>query len=198
MKPIGVTQRVTLAAHHEKRDSLAQDWYGFLAALGRPWLPLPNNAGAALELAKSFGLGALILSGGDDIGQFPERDQTESALLCWAEEKKLPVIGVCRGFQFIQHWLGAEMPVTAPEIHRAARHEITLVGQGRRVVNSFHNFAPRLDETLMETLAVCTADNSLEAARKGNLLGLMWHPERERVPEKEDVDLFDSHLRMFS
>ena len=185
---IGLTQRITLVQPHgEKRDSLARDWYPFLTALGLPWVVLPNEAEAAVELASRLDLGGLILTGGDDIGAFPERDETEACLLSRFQEKSRPVVGVCRGFQFIHHWLGGEINPVNPGIHRARRHEIIIEGHAERVVNSYHNLTPVFPGEalpMMRPLAYCPADGSAEAAVVVGFLGLMWQPERETEPHQ--------------
>ncbi len=191
-RPLGLTQRLSQTPPvNERRDSLARDWYPFMKALGRPWLPLPNDPATALDLAGRLDLGGLILTGGEDFGQYPERDETETALLDWASERRRPVIGVCRGFQFICRWLGGEvLPVKG---HVAVRHEIISGGRSR-MVNSYHKLSP-VPGGLMEEVARCPRDGTLEAARRGNLLGLLWHPEREETVQKEDIGLFLEHLK---
>lgn len=193
-RPLALTQRVTESPQGEKRDGLAQDWTRFLKILGCPWLALPNDPETALELVSRFEVGGLILTGGDDIGVFPERDQTEAALLGWAGQNLRPVLGICRGFQFIHHWLGGDLVPVEPELHRARRHEIIMADGRRRVVNSFHNFAPDPNAGLMEPLATCVRDGALEAAGRDNCLGLMWHPEREPQPRPEDLDIIKRHF----
>jgi putative glutamine amidotransferase len=181
-------------AHGEARDALAHDWHRFLQVLGYVWLPLPNHPETALDLAAELDLAGLILTGGDDIGVFPERDETEAALLGWAKTRSRPVIGVCRGFQYLHHWLGGRLVPVDPAVHRARRHEIVFEDGSCRVVNSFHNLAPELPAAPLEPLAWNMADHALEAASAPGLLGLMWHPEREPEPLPEDLRLFHRHL----
>lgn len=194
---LAVTQRIMVSPPHgERRDALARDWHPFLKALGRPWLALPNEAETAVDLAARLDVGGLLLTGGDDIGQFPERDETEAALLNWARENSRPVIGVCRGFQFIHHHLGGRLAPVDPARHRARRHEIELAGGKRRLVNSYHNLSPDFSSGggPWRPLAVCPDDGAVEAAEAPGLIGLMWHPEREEAPQREDLDLFSRHL----
>jgi putative glutamine amidotransferase len=195
-RPIGLTQRMIAAPPHgELRDCLAVGWYPFLRALGLPWFVLPNETGMALEMAELFGLGGLILTGGEDIGVFPRRDETELALLDFAAREKLPVFGVCRGFQMICHWLDGELSAVDPEIHRGRRHVVHFAEGPGREVNSYHNFAPESLPPGLQPLAYCAADKSVEAAAGELLLGVMWHPEREGTPAREDLRLFLEHFR---
>jgi putative glutamine amidotransferase len=168
---------------------LALDWYPFLKKLESPWLALPNDPEAALDMARRFDIGGLILTGGEDLGQHPERDETEATLLAWCRQHSRPVLGVCRGFQFIHHWLGGALEQVEPARHRARRHMVEFNSGARREVNSFHNFAPLGQAGPLAALARCPDDGVLEAAASPGLLGLSWHPEREGRPVAEDVDL---------
>jgi putative glutamine amidotransferase len=192
---IGVTQRVTvIEAIQEKRDSLAQDWGRFLAVTGLPWVALPNRPREAAALAGQLNLSGLLLTGGDDLGQFPERDETEFKLLDWSAAVGKPVLGVCRGFQVIQTWLGGRLQPLEPALHVRTRHEVRHT-DGRTVnCNSFHAWGILEPASSLEILARCQTDDSVEAARSGKLLGLMWHPEREEPPHEFDLHLFTRHL----
>lgn len=195
MTLIGLTQRISVAPDTgEKRDCLAQDWRRFCAALGFAWASLPNHPDDAVGLASRLSLGGLVLTGGDDLGLFPERDATEFALLDWAKARQAPVLGVCRGFQVMQAWLGGGLRACDPSLHRARRHAVRFSDGSRRTVNSYHNLAPRELQAPLHALAHCEADGLVEAASGGGLLGLLWHPEREAVPHAADLRLVYRHL----
>ena len=77
---IGVSMRVTKAVDYfEKRDALAQDWQNFLSeylpeAIS---MPLPNLGEQIIQdVVEPWRINAFILTGGDDLGVFPERDIT--------------------------------------------------------------------------------------------------------------------------
>lgn len=196
---IGVVQRVTVAQPHgERRDSLAQDWAPFLAALGFRWLPLPNAPGLAVGYAESFGVNGLLLTGGDGVGDCPERDETERRLLARAEREGWPAVGVCRGFQALWLYLGGALKEADVARHVRRRHDITFADGTRREVNSFHRFTPDdSGRAPLEPLARCEADGGLEAALGGRFLGLMWHPERETPPQEADLRLLREHYLGF-
>jgi N5-(cytidine 5'-diphosphoramidyl)-L-glutamine hydrolase len=77
-----------------------------LAASGLLPVLLPNVSDVALALCEWSGIAGLVLTGGSDFAAFggdaPERDTVDNALLDWAEQHGLPVLGVCRGMQVIQ------------------------------------------------------------------------------------------------
>lgn len=166
----------------ELRDALAQDWGSFLdSALPEcPWLPLPNVETEILRLVTSFDLQGLLLTGGDDWGQTPSRDVTEMFLLRWAHERHIPVIGICRGAQIMNSFLGGTLS-TVSEAHRARHHPVCWNSQ-TLMVNSYHQQGFFTADLSSQLICQATADDgSIEAFSHPELpwCGIMWHPERE-------------------
>ena len=187
-------------AYTERRDALAHDWHRFMrVALPEcPWMPLPNAGSACVDMAKAWSLGGVILTGGNDIGASAERDETEASLIDYALEQRLPVFGVCRGLQMLQRYFGGPLARCARTDHVAATHAVEIVDPavigraGALTVNSFHEWsipAPTLVAPL-KAFALA-ADGSVEGAASPSqlLLGVMWHPERERPCSAEFVAL---------
>lgn len=180
---IGLTMRITSAPNYaEPRDAIAQDWAAFLAAAlpEASWLPLPNLGRERIRAyCESWGVNRLILTGGDDIGATPLRDETEQALLEWASEACLPVLGVCRGLQLMA--VRAGCPLIPVRGHAGTRHPVT--GLIAKDVNSFHTYAPQACPAGFEVLA-SAPDGAIEAMRRTGKPweAWMWHPEREPAP----------------
>lgn len=208
---IGISMRVVISAHGETRDALARDWPVLLERIGRrggelpDWVMLPNIGQEAVGLARRLGVRGLLLTGGDDFGVTPDRDETEAALLDWAEQERLPVLGICRGAQWLARRAGMELAPLPRERHVAARHAVIwrtpdacepfwmsvlpVEGTEERV-NSWHLWG--IGEPLpasLRAVAVCPDDGSVEALCHVSLpwLGLVWHPERESPPRDGDV-----------
>ncbi|WP_084330637.1 gamma-glutamyl-gamma-aminobutyrate hydrolase family protein [Castellaniella defragrans] len=175
--------RITSAPNYaEPRDAIAQDWATFLAAAlpEASWLPLPNLGRERIRAyCESWGVNRLILTGGDDIGATPLRDETEQALLEWASEACLPVLGVCRGLQLMA--VRAGCPLIPVRGHAGTRHPVT--GLIAKDVNSFHTYAPQACPAGFEVLA-SAPDGAIEAMRCTGKPweAWMWHPEREPAP----------------
>lgn len=156
----------------------------------------------------------LILSGGHDVtpqnyheepeqkigGCWPERDIFDCALIKAAVDKKIPILGICRGAQIINVLYGgnlyqdlsyrkestlrhdqASSPTQTthyvtinPETHLAK-----ILDQSELMVNSFHhqiikNIASNF------TVAAKAKDGVVEAIEANDypyLIGVQWHPE---------------------
>lgn len=186
MKVVAISQRVdAFPERGESRDALDQRLIAFLLAAGYLPVPVPNGLQDALQdWLDTLSPQAIVLSGGNDIGQCSARDRTESRLLDHARAHSLPVLGICRGMQMIAHWSGGELkPVTG---HVRTRHQLS--GQIVAEVNSYHGLALAGCPEQFDVLAR-SEDGEIEAVRHLSLPweGWMWHPEREDVFASHDV-----------
>jgi putative glutamine amidotransferase len=140
----------------------------------------------------------LILSGGNDIGEQPARDDTERHLLSWARETRLPVLGICHGMQMMTVWAGGELARIAG--HVGVRHRLKLRGEERgsdwpESVNSYHNWGVGNIPAGFVPLA-WAEDGSVEAMRHETLPweAWMWHPEREAPFNAADMNRIERLL----
>jgi putative glutamine amidotransferase len=190
MIPIAVSQRVDIiSARNERRDALDQRLIDLLANAGCLAIPVPNNLGLKLDIwlanLKPFGI---LLSGGNDLGEVPERDLTESKLLAYAEHEKIPLLGICRGMQMMAVYSGASLK--AVNGHISTNHELKWNEKSQtsvpKVVNSFHAFTIADCPNGYNVLARSSFDKEIEAIGHSELpwLGWMWHPERAGVESK--------------
>ncbi|MFM7259071.1 MAG: gamma-glutamyl-gamma-aminobutyrate hydrolase family protein [bacterium] len=224
---IAVSQRVVpVEGRGEIRDALDQAWTHWLASMGLLCMPVPNALeDRAGEFLIATGACGVILSGGNNLAlpvydgapdgrieddAFATRDRTEAALIRTAMERGLPVLGCCRGTQFLHAFFGGRLQRlgTEPVRHVARNHAVDLVADpiastptscptpAPLEVNSFHQFG--ITEGALPSCLRCvarsTTDATIEAFRHQDhpIVGVMWHPERSNPAAAFDRRLAES------
>ena len=148
-------------------------------------------------------LDGLILAGGADYGEYPDRDAFELALASAALERDLPLLGVCRGMQLMNLARGGTLIEHVPdtvghEDHRATPgafgdHDVRLTAGslaaraagGERVpTKSHHHQGVDAIGEGFEVTGWATIDELPEAIEDPSrqfALGVQWHPEADPV-----------------
>jgi putative glutamine amidotransferase len=196
---VAISQRVDLVeSRGEKRDAIDQRlarWVqcaGFLPVhVPNTMLALGGDTGLLDDWLRRVAPDAIVLSGGNDLGQYPDRDATELHLLQWAEQSEIPLLGLCRGMQLMAVRAGVDL--VAATGHVGTHH--TLVVEGRpdlwpTKVNSYHNWSLGGCPAGFEVAARAQPDNTIEAIRHSTLRweAWMWHPERGRSFVTQDIN----------
>lgn len=210
---IGITQRVIKhKSYNEFMDCLDLNWAKLLISLEILPIPLPlTQASIVSKTWKSLKLDGIIFSGGNTLAGYsdhtdipenisPERDFFEMALMKEALSTKTEILGVCRGLQLINTFYNGELKRLSGHAgtrHSLIKEESSIKFQLPSEVNSFHDFViPR--KLLGEGLTPLAYDNegNIEAFynQEDKVIGIMWHPEREKNFLKSDCDLIKSHF----
>lgn len=194
---------------------LLRNYFDFICAFGGIPLLIPATAGDE-ELTYLFSqCDGLLLTGGNDITPSlfgeelyndtvvlaPERDETEWKLCQMAQGKHIPMLGICRGMQFMNVYFGGSLYQDLPAqyatdvahrmempIHRTCHDCIleenspiyTAVGEKIIQVNSHHHQAVKALAPGFRVAARCS-DGVVEAIWNANepfCWGVQWHPEK--------------------
>lgn len=186
---VAVSLRVVDAVGYtEPRDALSHDWARRLDGLGALPLLVPNALAEPRGVLAELGAEALLLSNGDDLDPRSPRDRTERALLDEAIALRLPVLGVCRGFQLINDYFGGS--AVAVEGHVGAPHAIALRDGAAGEANSFHRRGVTRAGLAAPLLSWAFAGEVVEAFahRVLPIQAVQWHPERPAPPRQAEID----------
>ena len=126
---------------------------------------------------KNFKLKGILLSGGNNINKNSLRYKIEKKLIEISKSKKIPLLGICHGMQFMNVFEGGSLKKV--KNHVRINHKINSNYYYPLKVNSFHDYGINKLGKNFEVIAY-SEDNQIEAIKhkKFNWLGWMWHPER--------------------
>lgn len=230
-----ITQRGVKPAKGAERSCLENDYVGYWEGFGVKLVQLPNLTRNIKGYLEELPIKAIIISGGGDINpelcakkplqpdtntitgyESPEyseaRDRTERELLDIAVKKRIPVLGICRGFQFINVYFGGSIiqdikaQLGSSVNHVASVHELSIVskdirallGNDKIMVNSYNNHGIT-SQTLspeLRAFAISEADGVIEGIYHPKLpiAGIQWHPERKSPDDEPNSRLVRAFL----
>lgn len=175
-------------------------------------LPLTSDKETIRQLLDT--VDGILLTGGQDVSPeiygeekldssvacYEARDSMEKELLGQALEKDIPILGICRGIQFLNAYLGGSLYQDLGKQHPSETehhqkppydvpvHEVNIIEESglhkliqsdRISVNSYHHQAVKEVADSLKVMAV-SEDGLTEAVElpgKRFVWALQWHPE---------------------
>lgn len=205
IKRIAITQRVIdNTTYPERRDALAQDWSTWISSVFPEVaiLAVPNSPDGLNTWFDACDPDAVVMTGGNDWGDAPERDETERQLVNRARAGGLPIFGVCRGLQALNIIFGgtvvADLSTQTDQVHIAQTHPVILSSEALErfatgkelMVNSYHGQGV-LKSNVADQLMVFAegADGVVEGLHHQSepIIAVQWHPERQNSNPEFDA-----------
>jgi L-glutamine-phosphate cytidylyltransferase len=198
--------RIAISQRHQKNqrgediDILEQSYISYFTKLGFTLIPVPNNLTNVAEFLENINVEGVILSGGNDVSsqlyggniesnsQSSSRDKTEHQMVNYCIQNKIPLLGICRGIQFLNVYFGGKL-VTFNDHLPGTNHQVNCfeseLGEAFNV-NSYHNQGFTENELGNELKVFARDSNIIEGIYHPDLpiAAIQWHPERES-PNKE-------------
>jgi len=199
MKKIAITQRIVKNnSYFELREALDIRWGKLFATLDFLPVVLPYNYDF-----KNFEFDGVILSGGNDIGEFEFRDKFEFRLVEYCYKNNIPIFGVCRGMQIIAKYFKSTLKQVNGQTN--IKHRLIVNDTSKYIkllvklkkVNSYHNMAiDKIGDNLI--VSAWNSDKTVVKAIEHidkKILGVMWHSEREEPFQKEELELIKEFFK---
>lgn len=217
---IAISQRQQYNKYNAPIDVLEHAYPLFFDSCGIRILPLPNIPSQVEYYFDHFPIKGIILTGGEDIDPkiygeniewpnlSPFRDQTEKKLVEIAVAQKIPVLGLCRGMQFLNVFFGGKVVKNIKEEITAEHspgkdHPVTIteekiisaLGKKEVLVNSYHNQAVTAQTLSPQLKSFAIAEQDIiEGLYHPSLpiAGIQWHPERKSPDEEINKKLLEA------
>ncbi|MTB62411.1 gamma-glutamyl-gamma-aminobutyrate hydrolase family protein [Streptococcus uberis] len=144
-----------------------------------------------------------------------ERDLFEMAIIEEAMKQNKPVLGICRGMQLMNVFLGGSLHQNIANHWQHApsdslNHSITIEAESflqaiygdKPFINSFHHQSIKVLAKDLKVIAFDPRDETIEAVVSTNpkipFIGVQWHPELLQAARQEDLRLFDYFINEFT
>ena len=194
MKYVIASARQLLDHHGQDILQFEEAYATYFASLGYQLLVLPAQTNICVIERLDPDL-VLLTGGGDVPAEYynsdikvvaqHERDLLENAMIEFAMKHHVPLLGICRGMQMINGFLGGELTRNNENTHPiAVSHRIHIFDciDADCVVNSYHRDVIQRNLLSKELKAIAThqTQNHVEAfvGITRHILGIQWHPER--------------------
>lgn len=188
MKKVLISQRLETNKYGQFVDSLEHPYIKYFSDRGYYVAPIPNTSSESLKRrVKDASL--IVLSGGGDANLNDKRGIIEKYLLKEGLKKQIPILGICRGLQFINLYFGGSIRKVDGHI---GNHEIMITElfdseENEGIVNSYHEHGVSSEDLAYNLrFFALTDDGVIEGVhhKHEKIIGVQWHPERKSADGK--------------
>ena len=170
-------------------DFLDYNWIEYFEKKDYNFYSISNSKKNFSRISKTIKPNLIILTGGNDLFHNNEyvknRLKIEKNIINYGISKKIPILGVCRGMQLINHFFKGK--ISRVKGHMKKKNKIIfskkMFSKKSIQVTSYHNYGIKKKDIASNFEVLATDKNgNIEMFRhtKLNILGVMWHPEREK------------------
>ena len=196
MKKIGIVLKLdSFGKYNEKRENIDVRFINLLQGLNFLPILIPSKIDDINSYLKKASLDGIILSPGGDPLENNSRRKNEYKIIRYSILTKTPILGICRGAQVLNLYFGGSLKKVKGHVRKNHSLYGNLVKSKKVIVNSYHNlgFDKKLLGKDLQTEAY-TKDNVIEcfSHKKYKVLGIMWHPERYKIPKLFDKKILKS------
>jgi len=161
-----------------------------------------SRIGHTLKSSKEEG-DFLLLPGGIDIGLNESRDSYETESYEFFVSKRKPIIGICRGLQFLLSKNGGEIIQHIPDVFNEIQHT-TITGHytgesswhktslGLNTNSRHHQGFVKVPDSWI--VLDKTQDDIIECAVNDHMFGVQWHPEHPEMNGTEAQKWFINEM----
>lgn len=194
MKCVLLSQREKTDQYGVQIDVMESTYIKYFSELGFVPIAVSNFCDDVSPYFMIPDLAGVILTGGGSVpaeyysdvrvAEEVDRGRVEKELMQRALERRLPVLGICHGMQFLNGYLGgkvSKLDFPTGERKNGIDHPVIWEGQ-EIVVNNFHNDGIYKNDLAdgLRSIAEDIEYGVVEAFTSTDmmLLGIQWHPER--------------------
>jgi gamma-glutamyl-gamma-aminobutyrate hydrolase PuuD len=192
-RAIYITQKIIFNKdRNEYFDSLDTRYVKYFNQFDLPIISIPNDKKQINQILGFFKPALIVLTGGNDMKQFKIRDEIEKELIKFSIEKENPLLAICKGMQSVASFFNVKIKKISNHVN--VNHKLFGEINGKR--NSYHNYCIEKLPVDFKLLSKST-DNTIEAI-KHKIYPIecwMWHPEREKVYNENDIKRIKSLLK---
>lgn len=195
MKFVLLTQREITDKYGEKTDVMESSYIRYFTELGYVPLAVSNFIKNTDIFFEKSDISAVVLTGG---GSLPtkyydkdygydiqkNRDLKETELIKLCLKNNVPLLGICRGMQFINGYFGGKVLQLSglKEERPTGKDHIVCFKEQTLIVNNYHNDGIYKHDLSPKLISVYedTVNGTVESfiSQKYRILGVQWHPER--------------------